>query len=92
VIKELMESLACPTYKEDLELKIWDERGSEIWTDSIACAACHKSYPISESIPTRCPGTELEIPWTGICGRRGRPSPQQFRLPVLYTLLNANSQ
>jgi uncharacterized protein YbaR (Trm112 family) len=55
VIKELMEVLACPTCKEYLELEITEERGGEILTGSLACAACHKSYSISDGIPNLLP-------------------------------------
>lgn len=53
--KELIEVLLCPTCKGDLELEIADEKGGEIWTGSLACAACQKSYPIGEGIPNLLP-------------------------------------
>ena len=55
MIKELMEVLACPTCKGDLELEITEEKGGEIWTGSLTCAPCQQSYPISEGIPNLLP-------------------------------------
>jgi len=55
VIKELMEVLACPICKGDLELEITEEKGGEIWTGSLTCAPCQQGYLISEGIPNLLP-------------------------------------
>jgi len=55
VKKELMEVLACPICKGDLELELTEEKAGEIWTGSLTCAACHESYPITEGIPNLLP-------------------------------------
>ena len=39
--KELLEILACPACKSDVELK----------EDKIVCTKCHKKYPIKDGIP-----------------------------------------
>ena len=53
--KELMEILACPVCKGDLELKVAEEKGEEIVTGSLYCSKCNYSYPIVETIPNLLP-------------------------------------
>jgi uncharacterized protein YbaR (Trm112 family) len=53
--KELMQILACPVCKGDLELKVAEERGEEIVTGSLYCAKCNYSYPIVDTIPNLLP-------------------------------------
>ena len=53
--QELMEVLACPLCKGDLDLEITQEKGGEIWTGGLTCAACQQSYHISEGIPNLVP-------------------------------------
>ena len=53
--KELIEILACPMCKGDLDPEITEEKAGEIWTGSLSCAACQQSYPISEGIPNLLP-------------------------------------
>jgi uncharacterized protein YbaR (Trm112 family) len=49
--RELMEILACPLCKADLELAVTEEREGEVWAGDLTCVACWQSYPISEGIP-----------------------------------------
>jgi uncharacterized protein YbaR (Trm112 family) len=53
--KELMDILACPVCKGDLELKVDKEEGEEIVTGSLYCARCNHSYPIADTIPNLLP-------------------------------------
>ena len=53
--KELMDILACPLCKGELQLTITEEKDGEIWTGSLTCTACEQSYPISEGIPNLLP-------------------------------------
>jgi uncharacterized protein YbaR (Trm112 family) len=54
--KELMDILACPMCKGDLELSIdkEDEKG-EVVTGSLYCKKCDECYPIEEGIPNLLP-------------------------------------
>jgi uncharacterized protein YbaR (Trm112 family) len=53
--KTLMDILACPVCKGQLQLKIDEEKGDEIITGSLFCAKCNATYPIKESIPHLLP-------------------------------------
>ena len=53
--KNLMEILACPVCKGELELKIEAEDGDEIITGSLFCANCDETYPIQDAIPNLLP-------------------------------------
>ena len=53
--KQLMQILACPVCKGDLELKVNKEEGEEIVTGSLYCSACDYSYPIVDTIPNLLP-------------------------------------
>ncbi len=53
--KELMEILACPVCKGELELRVETEEGDEVVTGSLACAKCNESYPIEDTIPNLLP-------------------------------------
>ena len=53
--KEQTEILACPVCKGDLDLEITEEKGGEIDTGFLSCAACQKNYPISGGIPNLIP-------------------------------------
>jgi len=53
--KELMKILACPVCKEDLQLKVDEEKGEEIITGSLYCPKCNYSYPIIDTIPNLLP-------------------------------------
>jgi uncharacterized protein YbaR (Trm112 family) len=53
--KELMQILACPVCKGDLELKVDEEEGEEIVRGSLYCSNCDHSYPIVDTIPNLLP-------------------------------------
>ena len=53
--KELMDILACPICKGNLELKIAEEDGEEIINGTLSCAKCNENYPIEDSIPNLLP-------------------------------------
>ena len=49
--KDLMEILACPVCKGELELQVESEEGEEVITGALLCHACSETYPIVDSIP-----------------------------------------
>ena len=53
--KDLMDILACPVCKGDLELKAEEEDEKEVTTGSLYCAKCNQLYPISDGIPNLLP-------------------------------------
>ncbi len=53
--RELMQILACPVCKGDLELRVSEEKGEEIVTGSLYCSKCNYSYPIADTIPNLLP-------------------------------------
>jgi len=53
--KELMNILACPVCKGDLELSVEKENGAEIVSGSLYCPKCNVHYPIVDSIPNLLP-------------------------------------
>ena len=53
--KELMQILACPICKGDLELKVDEEEGEEIVRGSLYCSNCNYSCPIVDTIPNLLP-------------------------------------
>ena len=53
--RELMDILACPVCKGELELKAEAEGGGDVITGSLHCAKCDADYPITEGIPNLLP-------------------------------------
>jgi len=53
--KELMEILACPVCKGELELKVEKENETEVVTGSLYCRKCDVHYPIVDTIPNLLP-------------------------------------
>ncbi len=53
--KDLMDILACPMCKSELELKIEEEEGDEVIKGSLSCAKCNETYPIDDGIPNLLP-------------------------------------
>ncbi len=53
--KELMEILACPVCKGDLQLEITEEDAKEVITGTLKCPKCSQIYPIKDSIPNLLP-------------------------------------
>ena len=53
--RELMDILACPLCKGDLELKVEEENEKEIVSGSLHCQKCNETYPITDTIPNLLP-------------------------------------
>ncbi|MFC2047728.1 methytransferase partner Trm112 [Chloroflexota bacterium] len=53
--KELMNILACPVCKSELELSVEKEDKNEIITGSLYCSKCALHYPIVDTIPDLLP-------------------------------------
>jgi uncharacterized protein YbaR (Trm112 family) len=53
--RELMNILACPVCKGDLELRVEKEEREEVVTGFLYCAKCNYSYPIVDTIPNLLP-------------------------------------
>jgi uncharacterized protein YbaR (Trm112 family) len=53
--RELMDILACPVCKGELELSVEEEEGHEIVRGSLHCKKCNVHYPIADSIPNLLP-------------------------------------
>lgn len=53
--RELMEILACPDCKSDLELRVEKEDGEEILEGELDCGVCAYSFPIKDGIPNLLP-------------------------------------
>jgi len=52
--RDLMDILACPMCKGDLELEV-EEENDEIITGTLYCAKCDERYPIEDGIPNLLP-------------------------------------
>jgi uncharacterized protein YbaR (Trm112 family) len=48
---KLMEILACPKCKGDLELSVDEEKDDEIVKGTLSCKSCGIDYPIEDAIP-----------------------------------------
>ena len=53
--RELMDILACPVCKGELELRVETEEENEIITGSLICHQCDETYPIEDAIPNMLP-------------------------------------
>ncbi|NQT71442.1 MAG: methytransferase partner Trm112 [Chloroflexi bacterium] len=53
--KDLMDILACPMCKGELELTIEEEDEKEVVTGSLSCAKCSEIYQIKDAIPNLLP-------------------------------------
>ena len=53
--RELMEILACPMCKGELELTVDTENEKEIVSGSLYCQKCDERYPIVDTIPNLLP-------------------------------------
>lgn len=58
--RELMDILACPVCKGNLELSITEESSVEIVSGSLRCHHCQVLYPIDEGIPNLLPSEGQE--------------------------------
>ena len=53
--KDLMDILACPMCKSELELTTDEVEGEEVIRGSLFCAKCDERYPIEDGIPNLLP-------------------------------------
>ena len=53
--RDLVDILACPVCKGDLELNVEDENVREIVSGSLHCLECKVNYPIVDTIPNLLP-------------------------------------
>lgn len=53
--RELLDILACPMCKGDLELEVDEENDEEIVKGKLHCKKCDESYPIEDGIPNLLP-------------------------------------
>ncbi len=53
--KDLMDILACPMCKGELELAVEEENEKEVITGSLYCGKCDERYPITDAIPNLLP-------------------------------------
>jgi len=53
--RELMDILACPMCKGELELSVEEENEKEIVSGSLYCQKCNERYPIEDTIPNLLP-------------------------------------
>ena len=58
--KELMDILACPVCKRELDLSVGEEKEGEVITGSLYCPKCDVSYPIVDSIPNLLPPSQSD--------------------------------
>ena len=56
--RDLMDILACPMCKGDLDLKVRKENKKEILEGILTCRACKIDYPIEDGIPNLLPPDE----------------------------------
>jgi len=52
---ELMDILACPVCKGELETNVEEGNEEEVITSCLYCGRCDESYPIMETIPHLLP-------------------------------------
>ena len=53
--RDIMDILACPVCKGELELRVETAEGDEVLTGALLCHACNETYPIEDSIPNLLP-------------------------------------
>ena len=53
--KDLVDILACPVCKGELELSVEEEKEQEVVTGSLYCSRCNLRYPIVDTIPNLLP-------------------------------------
>ena len=58
--RELMDILACPVCKGDLELSVREEDETEIVDGSLYCPKCNLHYPIVDTIPNLLPPNKCD--------------------------------
>lgn len=58
--RDLMDILACPMCKGDLELQVGKETKEEVLEGSLRCKGCAAIYPIEDGIPNMLPPEERQ--------------------------------
>jgi uncharacterized protein YbaR (Trm112 family) len=58
--RSLVDILACPVCKGELELKVVEEQGGEVIKGTLRCGKCRHDYPIEEGIPNLLPPEKTE--------------------------------
>ena len=53
--KAIMDILACPVCKSELELTVETEEGDEVIKGTLICHKCDEAYPIEDAIPNLLP-------------------------------------
>ena len=53
--RELMDIIACPVCKGELELNVEEENEQEVVTGFLYCRKCDERYPIVDAIPNLMP-------------------------------------
>lgn len=53
--RDLMNILACPLCKGELQLTVQEENEREIVSGDLFCAKCNEHYPIEDTIPNMLP-------------------------------------
>ncbi|MEM4620636.1 MAG: methytransferase partner Trm112 [Desulfurococcaceae archaeon] len=53
--RSLLDILACPKCKSDLDLEVFEEDQNEIISGKLICRKCNVSYPIEDGIPNLLP-------------------------------------
>ena len=53
--RELMDILACPVCKGELELAVEEENEQEVIAGSLYCSKCAVKYPVVNAIPNLLP-------------------------------------
>ncbi len=53
--RKLLDILACPLCKADLELVVEEENEEEIISGKLICKNCKTEYPIEDGIPNMLP-------------------------------------
>lgn len=53
--RDLMDILACPLCKGDLQLTVKREEGGEILEGGLHCPKCREEFPIDDGIPNLLP-------------------------------------
>lgn len=53
--RDLMDILACPVHKTDLELTVKEEDGQDVLEGDLYCGECAFHYPIEGGIPNLLP-------------------------------------
>ena len=53
--RNLMDILACPVCKAELELTVTREDGGEVIEGVLVCTKCGERYPIEDGVPNLLP-------------------------------------